>query len=228
MRITNFKGFEHLRGQVVSFVNPFSYYTMRRDFHKYSQVIFLSDGFIFCLIARLFGFQIKRNSFDLTSIAPEVFQSARSMKVAVVGSTEINVQRFKEIVESKYNCQIQLAVSGFLSESAERELVRLIVSEGFDLVIVGLGTPKQENFILQLKQSGYVGTAFTCGGFITQTANSDGEYYPHFINKYNLRFLYRMLKEPHTIKRYFFVYPVAILVFFIDILKGRVVFANNG
>ena len=125
MRITNFKDFEHLKGQVVSFVNPFSYYTLRRDFHKYSQVIFLSDGFIFCLIARLFGFQIKRNSFDLTSIAPEVFESARFMRVAVVGSTEINVQKFKEIVESKYNCQIHLAVSGFLSESAERDLIKI-------------------------------------------------------------------------------------------------------
>ncbi|WP_348728329.1 WecB/TagA/CpsF family glycosyltransferase [Rheinheimera texasensis] len=227
MIITNFKGMSEVGGQLVSFVNPYSYYMLRHNLDKYSNISFLSDGFIFCLVSRLFGLGVRRYSFDLTSIAPEVFASSRGLKIAVVGSTETNVQKFRGIVKSNYNCEIYLAVSGFLSGNSEFELIENIVREKCDLVIVGLGTPKQEDFLLRLKMSGYLGTAFTCGGFITQTAEADGEYYPHLINKYNLRFLYRMIKEPHTIKRYFCIYPISIIAFFFDLLQGRVSFDNK-
>ena len=46
------------------------------------------------------------------------------------------------------------------------------------------------------------GIGFTCGGFIHQTANNEIEYYPLWIDRMNLRFVYRMYKEKHTRKRY--------------------------
>ena len=45
------------------------------------------------------------------------------------------------------------------------------------------------------------GVGFTCGGFIHQTANNEIEYYPLWIDRMNLRFVYRMYKETYR-KRY--------------------------
>lgn len=55
---------------------------------------------------------------------------------------------------------------------------------------------------VRVKNAGYHGIGFTCGEFIHQLAMNKINYYPAWINKYNLRFLYRMYKEPHTRKRY--------------------------
>ena len=60
----------------------------------------------------------------------------------------------------------------------------------------------QEQFLLMVKNTGFKGIGFTCGGFIHQTANDEIDYYPAWINRMNLRFLYRMIKEKHTRKRY--------------------------
>ena len=71
-----------------------------------------------------------------------------------------------------------------------------------DFLVVGMGAIKQEEFLLRVKAAGYRGIGFTCGGFIHQTAHSEMDYYPAWADRMNIRFLYRMWKEPHTRKRY--------------------------
>ena len=60
----------------------------------------------------------------------------------------------------------------------------------------------QEQFLLKVKNAGFDGIGFTCGGFIHQTAKDEIDYYPGWVDRMNLRFLYRMYKEKHTRKRY--------------------------
>lgn len=56
--------------------------------------------------------------------------------------------------------------------------------------------------MLKVKEAGFKGIGFTCGGFIHQTAKNEIDYYPAWVNRMNVRFIYRMYKEPHTRKRY--------------------------
>ena len=47
-----------------------------------------------------------------------------------------------------------------------------------------------------------------------RTDPDKAEYYPEWIDKHGLRFIYRMYKEPHTRYRYFktaFVFPIIFL-----------------
>ena len=69
----------------------------------------------------------------------------------------------------------------------------------------------QEKFLLKVKKMGYQGIGFTCGGFVHQTAMNRMHYYPDWVDKMNLRFVYRMYKEKHTRTRYLqaaFLFPV--------------------
>ena len=96
-----------------------------------------------------------------------------------------------------------------------------------DLLIIGMGAPKQDKLCLLLKELGYAGTVYTCGGFFHQTVMKVGDYYPSWINKSNLRFVYRMYKEPNTIVRYFIYYPVALALLLILVFRKNEIIEVN-
>ncbi len=90
----------------------------------------------------------------------------------------------------------------FHSEEEKDEEAKHIVNVNPDFLIVGMGILMQEQFLLKVKDTGFQGIGFTCGGFIHQTAKNEIDYYPAWVDRMNLRFLYRMYREPHIRKRY--------------------------
>ena len=65
-----------------------------------------------------------------------------------------------------------------------------------------------------------MGIGFTCGGFLHQTAQRMN-YYPDWINKYNLRAFYRLYKEKGLFKRLYNVLIQFPILFTIDTIKAR-------
>ena len=102
--------------------------------------------------------------------------------------------------------------NGYFSSDAEmNKEASHIVELNPDFLIVGMGALMQEKFLLKVKKMGYQGIGFTCGGFVHQTAMNRMHYYPDWVDKMNLRFVYRMYKEKHTRTRYLqaaFLFPV--------------------
>lgn len=102
--------------------------------------------------------------------------------------------------------------NGYFSSDAEmNKEASHIVELNPDFLIVGMGALMQEKFLLKVKKMGYQGIGFTCGGFVHQTAMNRMHYYPNWVDKMNLRFVYRMYKEKHTRTRYLqaaFLFPV--------------------
>jgi N-acetylglucosaminyldiphosphoundecaprenol N-acetyl-beta-D-mannosaminyltransferase len=75
------------------------------------------------------------------------------------------------------------------------------LGKGFSCVILGLGSPKQELVGEKLAEL-MVPRVYTCGAFISQTAQQNGtEYYPFVFKFLNLRWLYRALREKGHHKR---------------------------
>ena len=83
-----------------------------------------------------------------------------------------------------------------------------------------MGTPKQEEFLLDLSQAGWKGTGYTCGGFLHQTAQNI-KYYPKWIDLFNLRAIYRIYDEPRLIKRYMLEYPIALIYILSDLINYK-------
>jgi UDP-N-acetyl-D-mannosaminuronic acid transferase (WecB/TagA/CpsF family) len=75
------------------------------------------------------------------------------------------------------------------------------------VAILGLGSPIQEEFLADLVSAGFLGKIYTCGGFLHQTARGRLDYYPPVINSLGLRWMYRMLCEPHVFWRTLKYYP---------------------
>lgn len=59
----------------------------------------------------------------------------------------------------------------------------------------------QDEMSVRLKKSGFVGTVYTCGGFLHQIVNNPNQY-PRWVDKYNLRMFYRLTREKGVFQRF--------------------------
>lgn len=216
---TGFEGYDVMlsgKGKVYTFLNPVSYLDAIKDKKLFDRFdgIFADGSILVGAIKTLYGKNVNRFSFDMTSVAPKLFKYAADHRktIYVVASRQEQVEKAAEILKQRYSelCFIGLRNGYFNNEEEIEDEVKKIVSANPDFLIVGMGIIKQEKFLLRAKDAGFQGIGFTCGGFIHQTAQDQIDYYPAWIDKYNLRFLYRMYKEPHTRKRYIkagFIFP---------------------
>jgi len=97
----------------------------------------------------------------------------------------------------------------FDSEGDLSASIQSLAASDYSFVVIGMGAVKQEQVAIALADAGFRGRIYTCGGFIHQTAMGGGKYYPAWVDKCNLRFAYRMFKEPSTVRRYLVDYPKA-------------------
>lgn len=196
------------KGKIYTYLNPVSYLTAldNKDLFGRMDGIFADGGLLVKAIKSLYGKQVTRRSFDMTSMAPELFSYAQEhgKTIYIVASKQEQVGAAVEIFRERYP---KVKFAGyrngyFSSESEMDDEAKRIVEVNPDFLIVGMGALMQEKFLLKVKNASFKGVGFTCGGFIHQTSKNEIDYYPAWVDKTNLRFVYRMWKEPHTRKRY--------------------------
>lgn len=198
-------------GKTITFINPYSYLLLRK-YKALKEIDCIGvDGISLKAIFNLFlKNKIIRKSFDTTSLASLVYKSCIENKKTIyfIGSTEENIENFVITIRKQNpNLNIIGFRSGFFNSEEDRICsIKKIIQLSPNYVIIGMGTLIQEDYMLSLKTEGYKGVSFTCGGYFHQTTNNI-EYYPKFFNKFNLRWLYRVIDEPYLFKRYLFKYP---------------------
>ena len=148
-----------------------------------------------------------RAAFETNSLAPEVF------RLAIQHNRSIVLCGGKPGVAEHAAHQLQAAYSGlpiiatFDGYAAQAATVASICALEPDIVIVGMGGIVQEQFLIALRDSGWNGAGFTCGGFLDQLAGGL-QYYPKVIDDWNLRWAYRLAMEPRRLwRRYLLDYP---------------------
>lgn len=196
------------QGSIYTFLNPVSYLEAMRHKDMFMQFdgIFADGSMLVKAIRILYGKRITRKSFDTTSLGADVFDYAakEGKSIYIVSSEQNSVEKAVGHIKERFNdIQIIGYRNGYFKNEEEKdEEIRKIISLNPDYLIVGMGVIKQEEFLLRAKEAGYQGIGFTCGGFISQIAQNNIDYYPAWVDRMNVRFLYRMYKEPHTRKRY--------------------------
>ena len=208
------------KNKIYTFLNPVSYLTALDNKELFNQFdgIFADGSLLVAAIKLLYGIKVTRRSFDMTSLAPQLFQYAEinGKTIYIVASKQEETEKAIEIFKERYpNLKFAGYRNGYFSNEEEQDKeAEYITQLNSDFLIVGMGALMQEKFLLKVKKTGYQGIGFTCGGFIHQTSKNEIDYYPKWIDKLNLRFIYRMYKEKHTRKRYLtaaFVFPIRFL-----------------
>lgn len=205
------------RGRVYTFLNPVSYLDALKHQDLFAQFdgVFADGSILVAAIRMVYGGKVTRRSCDMTSIGKQLLEisSQTGKSLYYVASKQEEIETAMKMFKEKFpDANIIGYRNGYFSSKEEMdEEARHITGLNPDYLVVGMGALKQEDFLLRVRNAGYQGIGFTCGGFIHQTAHNETNYYPEWVDRTNLRFLYRMWKEPHTRKRYLIaglVFPV--------------------
>jgi N-acetylglucosaminyldiphosphoundecaprenol N-acetyl-beta-D-mannosaminyltransferase len=145
-------------------------------------------------------------------------------KLAIVGGTQDDIEVFCRKLKQRYpSILIAASRSGYFNTATLDDELNEVIYSRPDVILVGMGGGNQENIMQRLRLLGFSGVTFSCGGFVSQVARGDNEdYYPKIINRLGLRFLYRMYREPHTIRRYLFLYPKNLITLIMYVFSGKV------
>ncbi|MDB5570225.1 MAG: WecB/TagA/CpsF family glycosyltransferase [Hyphomicrobiales bacterium] len=198
-------------GMLITFVNPSSVSFAEKDpvyrdlLASFDLVLPDGQGMVKA-IRLLHRREAVRASFDSTSLAIPVLRDseAKGRSVCLVGGRPgVGEAAAAQLKAAFPALVISLVLDGYGDKAG---MIARVRQDDPDIVIAAMGWKNQESFLLELRISGWRGVGFTCGGYLDQLANGL-QYYPERFDKLNLRWLYRLYKEPTRLwRRYFFDY----------------------
>ena len=196
-----------------------AYYMVKlkeEDYHWYEEFDFIpSDGMGPIKLNKLFGKpKSLRLSFDLSTMAGPVFRDmmAHGESLYVLGAKPGEVDKSVETIKKNFE---GIKIAGFhhgYIKDCKDEIVQEIIASGAKVVIIGMGAPMQDEMCVRLRDAGFVGTAYTCGGFIHQTQDTMVSF-PAWTNKLGLRWLYRIFTQSGMLKRLIETYPKFVVTY---------------
>ncbi len=209
----------------ICYLNPLNYFIYRKDFKLLESLSYIYiDGIFFTFLLSIFYSQrIQRLSFDINFLADDIFKYCikHNKSVFFAGGTSSEIKVFIRKIRDIYG---ELNISGYCDGyKTDDEIIQKWIESGkSDLFLVGLGNKRQEYFVKKLKDLNEKVFAMSCGAFITQTANSQGiSYYPELVYRFNLRWLYRILRDKKVFKRVVIYYPISLIFLIYDFLKWK-------
>lgn len=205
-------------GQIVT-INPemISAAQKNSDFAEIinSAELVVADGIGVEIGLKILGYKVKRIAgIDLGKALVEKFTASRK-SVAMIGAKPGVVDSAIENLSKEYqNLNVVYSHDGYFDN--DEDIIKSVISANPDLILVALGSPKQEFFIHNLKEKLPNSTLIGLGGSFDVWAGVV-ERAPIIYQKLGLEWLYRTLKEPKRFKRIFPTLPLFVL----KVLKER-------
>lgn len=201
--------------KLVTCLNPYYMVMLKPDeyplYDKFDYIA--SDGMGPLKLHKLLGHSKSvRLSFDLSAMAGPVFRDmmVHGESMYILGAKSGEIERSVETIREHFD---GIKIAGFhhgYIKDCKDEIVKEIILSGAKIVIIGMGAPMQDEMAVKLKESGFVGTVYTCGGFIHQIQKGIVSF-PEWTNKLGLRWLYRIYTQKGMLKRLFQSYPKFII-----------------
>ena len=206
-------------GQVVT-INPEMILAAQKS-AEFSQIIndaelVIPDGIGVQIGLQILGYKVKRiPGIEFGYSLLEKYSNA-GKKVALVGAKpEVIELAVKNLKEKMPNLNIVYSHDGYFSD--DDDIIKELAESSADLVLIALGSPKQEFFISKLKSYMPNSLMIGLGGSFDVWAGVVKRA-PKIYQKLGLEWLYRTIKEPQRFKRIFPTLPL----FLLKVLKERV------
>lgn len=208
----NFSMLDNCERGIFTFVNPYSYYILESSISKeiLDDTFIFADGISLVYIHNVLSdTKINRYSFDFTSLAPIIFEYCidKNYSIAIVGGGEGEIKNAVEVIKARFpKLNITFFSHGYVNISSGKIYSSLEASKP-DVILSGMGTPLQEQFLLECKKRNLkFKFSFTCGGFISQISDKP-DYFNPFLDRLHLRWLQRFIRHSYVRRRMLVDYP---------------------
>lgn len=162
----------------------------------------IADGYGIVKGGSMLGYSIPER-IPGVEVAEELFQlgSAYQKSVFLLGAKQEVMDKLCEEIARRFpNLVVCGAVNGYVeNKDAVFEEIKVLQP---DIVLVGLGVPAQEKLIFKHLQDFRKGIFVGVGGSF-DVLSATKRRAPKFFIDHNLEWLYRLLKEPNRIKRFY-------------------------
>jgi N-acetylglucosaminyldiphosphoundecaprenol N-acetyl-beta-D-mannosaminyltransferase len=210
--------------QLIFFINAHCF-NIAQDNQAYKNALndadlLLNDGIGFKLGAKFKGIQIKEN-MNGTDFIPKLCRQARDLgkNIYLLGGEEgIAIQAKLNLERTFSGISIVGARNGFFDFDRDEELVKEITDCKTDLLIVGMGVPRQELWLMKNKEKLRGVKISVAGGAVLDFISGNVPRAPVWMQKTGTEWVFRLYNEP---KRLFKRYFIGIPVFFINLTKVK-------
>ena len=181
----------------------------------------LNDGIGILMASKLLGIKLKEN-MNGSNFIPRLIKHTCSLgkTVFLLGAETGVSERAKKKLEKKIgdHCISGVYHGYILDETENRTVLDLINESGAELLIVGMGVPRQEKWIernLHLLENIRIAIA---GGAIIDFLAEKVKRAPPLVQKLGVEWLYRFIQEPNRLFRRYFIGNI---VFFLNVFRLR-------
>jgi len=160
------------------------------------------DGIGIVKASKIIGFNVKERIPGI-DIATKLLEYGNELKKSIYlfGAKEEVIESLKEVIKKDYpNLKIVGAKNGY--EKDRDKVFKDIIKKEPDIVLVALGIPEQEKLIYKYLNEFKKGIFVGVGGSF-DVISGHKKRAPKIFRKLNLEWLYRILKEPKRIKRFY-------------------------
>ncbi len=123
-------------------------------------------------------------------------------RIAILGSTTVVINKLQE----KYLGKIVFSHHGFFSLGESEDIAKQIQASEAEVLLVGMGAPRQEKFIYDYKKYFSQIISVAVGGSLDVLAGAHSRAPQWMINS-KLEWLFRIFQEPFRLKRIFWRVP---------------------
>jgi len=189
---------------VLSFINAHAMNILAKNPVFFDAVmesdLVLRDGVGMSMLFKHLGIKPGMN-MNGTDFIPKILQSFEGRKVALWGTESPYLQHAAEQVQTKFGVNVASMHHGF---DADHVYLQLAQDYEPELIVLGMGMPKQERVASLLRQN-KVPAVIVNGGAIIDFLGNKINRAPSFFRRLGLEWLYRLGKEPVRLGRRYLI-----------------------
>lgn len=184
-----------------------------------NRMTLLNDGIGIDLASRFLNGSPFPDNLNGTDFVPDVLKDiGLSLRIYLLGAEETQLQQARKHIEKTYPAhEVVGCRNGYFDMDDCQEVCAEISALRPDLILVAMGNPRQEKFIVQNRQNLNVKVAIGVGALFDFMSGSVARA-PKIVRAAGLEWLFRLLQEP---RRLFRRYVVGIPRFASAVFKFR-------
>lgn len=163
--------------------------------------IVLADGWPVVLLARLLGSPVKQRSTGSGLVEKLALSHGNQLGVIIVGgsSTASNQLSVDKFTQAGWKASGEVAPQSELDNvEGRRNLIRRILEANPTLIVIGVGSPKQETLALEVLDYGFSGWIL-CAGAGVDFLSGHVQRSPILLRRLGLEWLHRIVQEPQRL-----------------------------